>query len=152
MCQQRLNELIAELGIDTKVEDLKYEISCGAYVIDNNKILMVRHRNGMHWDFPKGHMEANETKKQTAEREILEETGIEIKVVSEKEYRISYMPKKNVVKDVIFLEAEKIGGMLKKQEAEILEIAWVELTDAKEKLTFEKSKKKFEEFLINRNL
>ena len=140
------------IKIEKYIKDLKHEISCGAYVIHDDKILMVRHVNGGHWDFPKGHMEENETKEQTAIREVMEETGIEIKIISDKEYKNTYKPKMNVQKDVIFFEAEKIGGSLKNQEAEILELKWFELNEAIEKLTFEKSKDLFKQFLESRKL
>ncbi len=40
------------------------------------KYLLLRHRNGGHWGFPKGHIEAGENEIQAARRETLEETGI----------------------------------------------------------------------------
>ena len=121
-------------------------------MIHDKKVLMVRHVNGGHWDFPKGHMELNETKQQTAIREVEEETGIKIQILSNKEYKNTYKPKMNVQKDVIFFEAEKIGGILKSQESEVVELAWFELNEAIEKLTFEKSKILFKQFLKDKKL
>lgn len=140
------------IGIENYLNNLKYEQSCGAYVINDGKVLIVQHKNGNHWDFPKGHIEAGETKKQTAIREVFEETGIEIKIASDKEYQITYKPKMDVQKDVTFFEAECIGGILKKQEAEISSLKWVEIENVFEYLTFERSKKLFEKFLKDKNL
>ena len=58
------------------------EKSCGALVVRRDEedgkqyLLMIRHKLGGHRSFPKGHMEPGETESQTAEREILEETGL----------------------------------------------------------------------------
>lgn len=40
------------------------------------EFLLVRHRSGGHWAFPKGHAEAGETSLQAAKRELAEETGL----------------------------------------------------------------------------
>ena len=61
---------------------MKMEKSCGAIVArqtdTGREILLIRHVNGGHWAFPKGHVEENETEEQTALREILEETGLSV--------------------------------------------------------------------------
>jgi 8-oxo-dGTP pyrophosphatase MutT (NUDIX family) len=53
-------------------------MSCGAVILrdtpDGPRLLMLRVFR--HWDFPKGLMEAGETPKQTALREVQEESGI----------------------------------------------------------------------------
>lgn len=132
-------------------DNIKYEISCGAYVVnDDNKVLLVQHRNGGHWDFPKGHMELNETKKETAVREVFEETGVEIEIVSDKEYEITYEPKVNTLKTVIFFEAKCLNDNLKKQECEVIKAEWLYFKDALERLTFENSKSLFERFITER--
>lgn len=45
------------------------------------EVLLVRYTGGG-WTFPKGHIEAGETLEQTAEREVLEETGVAARVVA----------------------------------------------------------------------
>ena len=58
---------------------MKTEISCGAVVFteedDSIKFLIVQSHKGI-CGFPKGHIEDNETEKETALREIYEETGV----------------------------------------------------------------------------
>ena len=138
-------------NIEKYIQSLKYEISCGAYVLDNGKVLLVKHKSGGHWDFPKGHREEGETNQETAIREVWEETGVKIKIKSEEEYKSTYKPKFHIQKTVIFFEAERIDGILKKQESEIIELEWLEYDKALEKLTFENSKKLFEKFLMDKN-
>ena len=55
--------------------------SCGVVLFNSGKVLLLRHssissREGGHWDFPKGHIDGDETEIQTALRELEEETGI----------------------------------------------------------------------------
>ncbi len=63
---------------------LKYpQIGVGAIVIKNNKILLVKRKNppakGL-WAIPGGRLEFGESLKEACRREVLEETGIQIKV------------------------------------------------------------------------
>lgn len=43
---------------------------------DEGRVLLIRHRNGT-WVFPKGHVEAGESKVDTAVREVEEEAGVQ---------------------------------------------------------------------------
>ena len=44
---------------------MQYEKSCGAIVFrkyhGNTELLLIKHANGGHWSFPKGHVESQET-------------------------------------------------------------------------------------------
>ncbi len=42
------------------------------------RIFLIQHKHAMHWALPKGHPEENESPQQAAERELNEETGLEI--------------------------------------------------------------------------
>ena len=61
-----------------------YEESCGGIIFyngkQNTKILLVKNTNGKYWSFPKGHIEQGETEKETAAREIKEETGLDVDI------------------------------------------------------------------------
>lgn len=118
---------------------MKYEKSCGAIIIDNAKVLLVKHKKG-HWDFPKGHMEQGETEVQTAIREVKEETNINIDIDEMKRYVVTYNPQPNVVKEVVFFVAKKIDGDILLQEAEISEAEWLEYSQALEQITFQTNK------------
>ena len=62
---------------------MRYEKSCGALVFrrasQGLEVLLLKHRAG-HWDFPKGHVEAGESEQETALREVLEESGLTVKL------------------------------------------------------------------------
>ena len=49
---------------------MKREKSCGVLVlrqqVDELYVVLLRHRFGGHWSFPKGHVEAGESERQTA--------------------------------------------------------------------------------------
>lgn len=118
---------------------MKREKSCGCIIIDNNSVLLVKHNAG-HWDFPKGHVENNETEEQTALREVKEETNIDVEIIPGYRYIIEYSPKEDVLKQVVFFIAKKISSEIKAQESEISEIKWLKIDEAVEQITHNDSK------------
>ena len=82
-------------------DNFEYENSCGAIVFNENteKILLVKMHNG-NWGFPKGHIEKDETKEETAIREVLEETNVRIKIIPDFEREIKYIPNEKTIKKV----------------------------------------------------
>ena len=119
---------------------MKYEKSCGAIVVEDGKVLLVKHNAG-HWDFPKGHVEEGETEIETAIREVKEETNIDIKIEKENRYISEYSPKENVMKTVIYFLGEKIGGEDKPQIEEVSDVEWIDVNKAVDKITHQRSKK-----------
>lgn len=119
---------------------MEQEKSCGAIVINkNNKILLVHHNAG-HWDFPKGHIENEETEEQTAIREVKEETNIDIIINNKYRYTTSYSPKENVMKEVVYFLAQNIDEDKKPQLEEVSEVKWFTLEEAMNTITYENSK------------
>lgn len=118
---------------------MKYEKSCGAIVIEDGKVLLVKHNAG-HWDFPKGHVEEGETEFETAIREVKEESNIDIKIEKENRYISEYSPKEDVMKTVIYFLGEKIGGEDKPQIEEVSDVEWVDVNKAVERITHQRSK------------
>ena len=116
------------------------EKSCGAVIYNsNNEVLVVKHNAG-HWDFPKGHVEENETEVQTALREVKEETNVDVHIYENIKYESHYSPKENVEKTVIFFLARSISDTLVKQDAEIADIGWYSYEDALNILTYDNAK------------
>lgn len=130
---------------------MKYEKSCGAIVVDDGKVLLVKHNAG-HWDFPKGHVEEGETEIETAIREVKEETNINIKIEKENKYISEYSPKENVMKTVIYFIGEKVGGEDKPQIEEVSDVEWLDVNKAIERITHQRSKEIMMQVIKDMNL
>ncbi len=117
------------------------EKSCGAIVYrkhhGNTEILLIKHVNSGHWSFPKGHVEDNETEVETALREIKEETGIDVIIDPTFRETVSYSPKKDTQKVVVYFIAKAKNYEYVPQEEEISDIKWVEIGHALSILTYE---------------
>ena len=120
---------------------MKMEKSCGALIARKTdsgcEILLIRHVNGGHWAFPKGHVEANETEEETALREILEETGLTVTLDTGFRTVVTYSPKPGVMKDVVYFAAEYTGGAAQMQVEEVSDMRWVNLNDTDAYITYE---------------
>ena len=115
---------------------MKYEKSCGCVVFNEGKVLMIQHNEG-HWDFPKGHVEENETEIQTAIREVKEETNIDVNVKPKNRYTLEYSPKEGVIKEVVYFIATKNSDECRPQESEVQKVEWVEIDEAVNRVTFD---------------
>ena len=124
----------------------KKEKSCGVVVFDDNKVLLVLHNNG-HWGMPKGHVEENETEEETAIREVLEETNINTKIIPGFRKVITYSPKENTMKDVVYFVGEPISINLKPQEEEVNEVRFVNVEEASNLITYEEDRSVYEKAL-----
>ena len=120
---------------------MKVVKSCGAFVLDNDKVLVIKQKKLGNYGFPKGHMESNETEKETSIREVKEETGVDIEIISDKRYFISYPKDENTNKEVVYFLAKlKNKDNEKNQEEEISEILWLNINDVQNIITFENMK------------
>lgn len=120
---------------------MQYEKSCGAVVYrkhhGNIELLLIKNANGGHWSFPKGHVEDGETEEQTAAREIMEETNIEVLLDTSFREVITYAPKRDVTKDVVYFLAKAITYDYIPQIEEISKIKWVEINNAQQILSYD---------------
>ncbi len=132
-----------------------YESSCGAVVFRNIggeiRFLLIKNKRSTNWGFPKGHIENGESKEDTARREVLEETGIHIKIlpgfVSTSEYTIQG----KVEKSVSIFVASTTDTQTKIQQEEIEDYIWLNYSKAIKKLKFENDRsilEKAHEFLV----
>lgn len=123
---------------------MTYEKSCGAIVYrkfhGNTEILLIKHVNSGHWSFPKGHVEAGETEAQTAQREVKEETGIDIIVDTSFRETVQYYPRKDTQKVVVYFLGKAKNHDFVAQEEEIAAIRWIEIGQASSLLTYENDK------------
>lgn len=141
-----------------------HEKSCGALVLRNQKqadgikktyILMIRHTNGGHRSFPKGHVEKGETERMTAEREVREETGVRIHISEKFREAVYYKPHPNSNKEVIYFLAFTKETETVAQPGEIAEVEWVPLDEARNTLTHDNDKRVLDcaiEYLHERKL
>ena len=109
------------------------------YRVENDELmlLLLRHRHGGHWSFPKGHVEGDETEVQTALREVLEETSLHVTLQPDFRHTVEYFPKPGVKKLVVyFLGEASPDEEAIKQEEEIGELRWVRLDDAFDLVSF----------------
>lgn len=117
------------------------EKSCGAIVYrkfhGNTEILLIKHINSGHWSFPKGHVEDDETEEETARREIKEETAIDVIIDPTFRETVTYSPKKDTVKVVVYFLARAKNVNFSPQEDEIAEIRWVDISYAGNILSYE---------------
>ncbi len=131
---------------------MKKEKSCGAVVYrkgkDGTEILLIQHKNGGHWAFPKGHVEKNETEEETALREIREETGLKVKLDTGFRQSVTYSPKPEVMKDVIYFAAKAdADAKAKAQEEEVDAFCWAKPEKANELVTYSNDRDVMNAFL-----
>lgn len=123
---------------------MTFEKSCGAIVYrkhhGNTEILLIKHLNSGHWSFPKGHVEEGETEIETALREIKEETNIDVMIDPTFRETVTYFPKKETQKIVVYFIAKAKNYDFTPQESEISEIKWVDICYAASLLTYENDK------------
>src|SRR3989344_3491519 len=96
-----------------------------------------------HWDFPKGHIEKEETETETVKREVREETGLgDINIIYGFKERIKYYftaKEKTIFKTVVFYLAETKTKSVKISK-EHIGFKWLPYNEALKQLTFQKPK------------
>ena len=121
-----------------------YERSCGAVVYriihDELRFLLIKNKRSAHWGFPKGHVEQGETPEQTAMREVLEETGIHIRILPDFSYKSDYTIQGKVEKSVIIFLAGTKDVQTIIQREEIDDYIWLVYDRAVEMLRFDNDK------------
>ena len=120
------------------------EKSCGAIVYrkfhGNTEILLIRHIKSGYWSFPKGHVEGDETEEETARREIKEETNIDVLIDTGFRETVSFSPRRDTTKTVVYFLGKAVNNDTKPQAEEISEIRWVEIGQAISHLTYDNDK------------
>ncbi len=135
--------------------DCYYEKSCGAVVFRNiggiTRYLLIKNRRSSNWSFPKGHVEDGENLKQTAKREVLEETGIHIDIFPGFMSRSQYTIQNKIQKTVHIFAGTTKDEQTKIQYEEIEDYIWLPFESAHKYLKFENDKQilaEANEFLI----
>ncbi len=127
---------------------MKEERSAGVLVFreDDVREYLLLHYPAGHWDYPKGHIESGEVTKETALRELEEETGIQLEDVTliegfDKTIDYTYRARRYMVhKEVIYY----LGKTDKKSidiSNEHQDFIWLPYEESMKKLTFENARK-----------
>ena len=123
---------------------MTYEKSCGGIVYRkfhrNTEILLIKHIKSGYWSFPKGHVENGETEEETAKREIKEETGIDVYIDLGFRETVTYSPRKDAKKEVVYFVARARNYDYTPQLEEISEIRWVGIGQAHNMLVYDNDK------------
>ena len=109
-------------------------------------VAMIATRNRTRWGLPKGAVVEGETSEQAALREVLEETGLEARVVKPLD-TIEYFFRAGdtvIRKRVDFYLMNYIGGTLTPQLSEVDDVEWVSLPESLERASFESERKLLE--------
>lgn len=126
-------------------------LKAGAIVVrkglNEPEVLMIYRGKLDDWSFPKGHCEAGETNEQTAIREVLEETGIEIEL-----YQVlpsyEYQNSKGQMLVAMFLASPINEDQSTQIEREQDQVEWVPASEVADRLTYQSLKDYFSSVLI----
>lgn len=122
-----------------------YEKSCGAVVFTRAdkdiEYVIIQSLEG-YYGFPKGHCEQDETETETALREIFEETGLRVQILTGfryvDEHTIPGRP--GVIKQVVYFLAEYAHQEIQYQKEELLNARLMSYCDAMKAFHWESSK------------
>jgi len=118
-----------------------YERSCGAVVFrkveGELRFLLIKNRRSANWGFPKGHVENHESAEQTARREVLEETGLRIRLLPGFSCHAEYTIQGQVEKSVTIFLGETTDRRTVIQETENEDYMWLGYSKALQTLKFD---------------
>ena len=122
------------------------EKSCGTipYSVKDGIIyyLLIKLKRDGYYGFPKGHVEFGETEKETAIRETMEETSLEVLIDGDFRYEISYVMSNGKRKNVVYFLADFKNGEPKRNGSfEDFDYFVLPFDEAYEKLSFENAKR-----------
>ncbi len=122
------------------------EKSAGIIIFNRGKeitYLLLKYQAG-HWDFPKGHIESNESEIDAALRETKEETGISgVSLIEGFKEKLSYFftqDGRKVYKEVVYFLAESKSTEVK-LSFEHIGFEWLPFKEAMARITFNSSRK-----------
>ena len=125
-----------------------YEKTAGAIMFTRQngrlEILLTESFKG-HIGFPKGHIEFGETEEQTALREVLEETGLEARLLDGFRAEYTFRTLDNSTKTSVFFASEFVGEPVLQVE-EVKNHWLLPFDEAMEKLNWESDRKVLAEF------
>ncbi|OLD51870.1 MAG: hypothetical protein AUI58_05580 [Chloroflexi bacterium 13_1_40CM_2_70_6] len=106
---------------------------------DDWEVVLAGRQSDGTWVFPKGTPDRGESIEETAEREVREETGLDVRILrplGQTDYWFA-APGERVHKFVHFFLMEPTGGDLSAHDHEYDEVRWVPLAEARRMLSFD---------------
>ena len=124
---------------------MTYEKSCGAVLFTRRgksiRYVIVHQRRGS-WGFPKGHVEAGESERETALREIYEEVGIRPRLIDGFREESRYMlPRSTIRKTVVLFLAEYENQRIHPQKEELIDAPLLSYEEALSRLPHEDTRR-----------
>ncbi|KRM26326.1 MULTISPECIES: bis(5'-nucleosyl)-tetraphosphatase [Limosilactobacillus] len=122
------------------------EVTSGAVVYRKKDgqleyLLLESQNKGHFWGFPKGHVEGNESLKQTAEREIKEETQLTLPIDTSFYVYTEYdLPNGNHKQMTLYTADLTANEDIHLQAEEIRNCGWFNYQDARKQLTYDNLK------------
>jgi ADP-ribose pyrophosphatase YjhB (NUDIX family) len=126
----------------TDVKKYTGKTSTAIIPFPNNQILLVKRKTRPfvgYWALPGGRMDPGENIQQTIVREVKEETGLMVEIVS----KVGEYVEKGIKDDIDYeyyptcFVVKLVGGEIKKQDSEIQEIQLFNLNELPKPLAFE---------------
>lgn len=126
-----------------------YSAGIITYIIEKEgpKYLLLHYTSG-HWDFPKGTMEPHETKKETATRELYEETGLTADIDTQFESTSHYFYKHaqgGIIPKTVYYFVGKTDNKNVILSHEHTDYQWLSYEQALKKITYDASRTILEE-------
>src|SRR5262245_25231297 len=122
-------------------------LAAGGVVVDNKttrpRVLLVHRPRYDDWSFPKGKLDSDETVEEAALREVLEETGIQCKIVRKIEIlRYSYQTSKGRrrPKVVHYFLMDPLTDEIRVPGAEVDRAEWLDFETARRMLSYERDR------------
>ncbi len=144
-CEPVIRKLIDRFVPEDSAEYIcYYEKSCGAVMFSGKgserKYILITNISG-HVGFPKGHVEYGETEKQTALREVYEETGVHTEIIDGFREFYNYRINNFIHKKAVYFLASFDPGDVTMSIMEISEYHLLSYEEAMEKLNFRHDKR-----------
>jgi 8-oxo-dGTP pyrophosphatase MutT (NUDIX family) len=133
---------------------VKQTKGCGIIIYRNSprEYLLVEQTFSKLWNFPKGHVNDGESERETALREVFEETGLTVELIDGYREVISYDESKDAHMTLVMFLGKPLSMDVCIPKDEISDYAWLCYDAALKKIKFNNSREmlgKAEKFISN---